>query len=114
MTQHRTGKRHNVVEARRQPSAEQRAGTRRQHQCLCGTGARTPCNVATHNVVVRGFGAAAAHQGKDRLDHLLADRHAADQRLRRRNSSAVIACSGGVSAAMVVASSMVRSASSAG
>ena len=66
----------------RRPSSSARA-RRRQHQRLRGARPRTPGDMPAHDVVVGGLRPAAAHQGQDRVHHLLAHRHAADQRLRR-------------------------------
>ena len=52
-----------------------------QHQGLAGARAGSPDDVAGDLRDVRGLGAAGADQAKDRLDHAVADRHAADQEL---------------------------------
>ena len=60
--------------------ARARAG---QHEGLAGARTGAPGDALAHDVEVARFGPAGAHQLEDGVDHALADRQAADQRLRR-------------------------------
>ena len=71
-----------VVDRRRQPPVDQRAGARRQHQRLAGARARAPGDQLADLAGLRAR-ARRAHQREDRLDHRFADRQAAHQPLRR-------------------------------
>ncbi len=81
--EHRLGQLQHVVDRWRKAAIEQSAGAHHQHQRLAGARTRTPGNqladVARFRTRTR-----RAHQSKDRLDHALADRQAANQPLRRQ------------------------------
>ena len=62
--------------ASRPPSSARAAG---QHKRLGGARPRTPGDMAAHRLVVGRFRPSAAHQGQDRVHHLLANRDTADQ-----------------------------------
>ena len=105
-----------VVEAGRQPPVQHARGRGRPASAPAPRAARAPGDVPARPRPGRcSLRPAAAHQGQDRVHHLLADRHAADQRLRgdqlvggQHRRGPAPAC------APVVASSMVRSASRSG
>ena len=108
--------RRDIVEARAtsRPSSSARARHASISACAArGPGPQATCRRTSSWSAVSGR--AAAHQAQDRVDHLLAHRHAADQRLR---ADQIVRPSAparrGFRRAPVVASSMRRSASRSG
>ena len=81
MNQHRLREFGHVRDRRRQPPIQQRPRPHRQHQRLRCPRPRTPGQAVGQIATLRLSRPAGADKVKDRLDHLLADRHPADHAL---------------------------------
>ena len=115
MAQHRLGQRHDIVDRRRKPAIEQRAGAHRQHEGLAGARARSPGDLSRDSPARPSPGRAARTSCEDGLHHLFAHRHAPHESLRLHQISArADRLDALASSPKVVASSMRRSASRSG